>query len=86
MRESLVRSLEFGVRRKKLFAPNYELSAPCLLVIVALCALSLSGCVRVAGTAGYAKINSNGETAVKQTGFDTANLAHGSPAPGSITV
>lgn len=56
-----------------------------LIPLVLLCALSLSGCVRVAGTAGYSKTNSDGETAVKQAGFDTANLVPKNKAPGSIT-
>ncbi len=79
MRKSLVGSWEFGVRRRNRSAPNSGLQTHYLLAIFALCALSLSGCVRVAGTAGYSKINSEGETTVKQAGFDTADYIPGSP-------
>lgn len=81
MRELLVRNLELGVRRKKQGTPNYELSALCLLLM-----LFLSGCVSVAGTAGYAKTNPNGEATVKQAGFDTADYIPSNSAPGKITV
>jgi len=43
-----------------------------------LCLLAgciLSGCVRVAGTAGYARVTSDGDVNAKQVGFDTEKLA-----------
>ncbi len=39
------------------------------LLTLAFCVLWFSGCVRVAGTAGYSKIN-NDEVTTKTTGFD----------------
>lgn len=56
-----------------------------LVLLVAFCALSLNGCVRLTGGAGYSKINADGETTTKKVGFDTADYISGSPAPGSIT-
>jgi apolipoprotein N-acyltransferase len=55
-----------------------------LALIAGLCALS-AGCIRVACTAGYAKVNADGETAVKKASFDTANLGPQDKTRGSIT-
>ena len=55
------------------------------ILIFAFLILILQGCVRVAGTAGYAKVNVGGETTVKQARFDTADYIPGSPPPGNIT-
>ncbi len=57
-----------------------------LTLIVALCALSLSGCVRVVGSAGYTKVNADGETTEKRAGFDTDDLVRKGKAPGSIAI
>ena len=63
---------------KKVFVP--------LALIFAFCALSLSGCVRVAGSAGYRKTGADGETTEKRTSFNTANLVSKDKTQGSITV
>jgi hypothetical protein len=54
-----------------------------LLAIIA--GLVLSGCVRVAGTAGYWHTSQEGESTAKQAGFDTAGLVPGNASPGKIT-
>ncbi|MFA5160457.1 MAG: hypothetical protein WC484_08155 [Candidatus Omnitrophota bacterium] len=54
-------------------------------LLVLVCLLFLSGCVRLAGGAGYWKTGASGETTAKKVGFDTADYVPGSPAPGSIT-
>ncbi|MFA7254743.1 MAG: hypothetical protein WC133_01425 [Candidatus Omnitrophota bacterium] len=74
--QSVVRRTAYGVRRIFLRST---------LVAVLLTVL-LGGCVRVAGTAGYAKINADGETTVKRAGFDTADLVSKNKTPGSITI
>lgn len=56
-----------------------------LILLVALCVLSLVGCVRLTGGAGYTKVNAEGEATTKKVGFDTADYIPGSSAPGSIT-
>ena len=86
MRKSLVRSWEFGVCRRNLSASNSWFRTYYLLTIVVLCALSVSGCVRVAGGAGYYHKDSEGDVKSKKVGFDTADYVPGSPAPGKITV
>ena len=53
--------------------------------VAVLGAVFLCGCVRLAGTAGYAKVNADGETTVKQASFDTSDYIPESPAPGNIT-
>jgi hypothetical protein len=45
-----------------------------------------SGCVRVAGGAGYWHTGKDGQTTAKTAGFDTADYVPGSPSPGKITV
>jgi hypothetical protein len=45
-----------------------------------------SGCVHVAGTAGYWHTNTEGETQAKRAGFGTANLVPKDKDQGSITV
>ncbi|OGX11847.1 MAG: hypothetical protein A2351_01325 [Omnitrophica bacterium RIFOXYB12_FULL_50_7] len=74
--QGFVRRTAYGVRR------IFLLGTP----VAVLLTVFLSGCVRVAGTAGYSKINPDGETTVKQAGFDTANLVPGAQPPGNITV
>lgn len=46
----------------------------------------LSGCVRIAGGAGYWHTDKDGQTTAKTAGFDSADYIPGSPAPGTITV
>lgn len=58
---------------------------PCTLYTV-LCTVLLSGCVRVAGTAGYWKTGADGDATAKRASFDTADFMPGSPPPGDITV
>ncbi len=43
-----------------------------ILCFGAICIFS--GCVRVAGTAGYARATSDGDVTAKQVGFDTQKL------------
>jgi hypothetical protein len=45
-----------------------------------------SGCVRVAGTAGYWHANAEGEAQAKQVGFDTADLVPKGKDLGNISV
>lgn len=45
-----------------------------------------SGCVRVAGTAGYWKAEPDGKTAVKQASFDTNRLVQKDETAGSVAV
>lgn len=45
-----------------------------------------ASCVRVAGTAGYFKINPDGETTVKRAGFDTADYIPGNSTAEKVTV
>ena len=56
------------------------------ILIFAFLIFILQGCVRVAGTAEYAKINADGETTVKRASFDTADHLPGNSTPGKITV
>lgn len=56
-----------------------------LALIIVLCALSLSSCVRLTGVAGYSKVNATGEATSKQVGFDTNKLVPGDKTSGSIT-
>jgi len=57
-----------------------------MALFVVLCAVLMSGCVRLSGGAGYSHTDSEGNVKNKQVGFDTADYVPGSPAPGSITV
>jgi hypothetical protein len=65
---------------------NSGLQPYSLLAIVALCALSAGGCVRVAGTAGYVHAGQDGQLESKRAGFDTDKLVQKEKAPGSITL
>jgi outer membrane lipoprotein-sorting protein len=55
-----------------------------------LCLITLSifasGCVGVAGTAGFWKPEPDGKTAVKQASFDTNRLVQKDEAAGSVAV
>lgn len=73
-----------GIRVFTLCVDRCPLRAVVLLVM--LCALSLTGCVRLTGTAGYSKTGADGETTTKKATFDTADYVPGSPPPGNITV
>ena len=46
----------------------------------------LTGCVRVAGTAGYWHAGQDGDMEAKSAGFDTNSLAQKGKTPGSITL
>ncbi len=59
---------------------------PTLFSGALLCVVLFSGCVRVAGGAGYWHTGQDGQTTAKTAGFDTADYIPGSPAPGKITV
>ena len=74
------------VRRKMSFLPASRFQTHLLLAIFALGLLSLSGCVRVSGGAGYWNTGPNGKLKFKQAGFDTEDYVPGSPPPGDITV
>ena len=63
-----------------------ELNTPNLLLVWDRCALILSGCVRVAGTAGYWHAGQDGPLESKQAGFDTDTLVQKGKTPGSITL
>ena len=54
--------------------------------IAVLGTVFLSGCVRVAGTAGYWHSGQDGQLESKQAGFDTNELVQKGKTPGSITV
>lgn len=57
-----------------------------MILFLLFAACVFSGCVHAGGTAGYWHTNPEGETTVKQAGFDTADIIPGTPAPGKITV
>ena len=57
-----------------------------LILGTVLCAVFLSGCVSMAGTAGYWNTTPEGTTAMKQASFDTNKLVQKDEAPGSVTV
>ncbi len=52
---------------------------------LALMALVLQGCVRVAGGAGYWRTDPEKGTQTKSVGFDTSDLVQNGQTPGSIT-
>lgn len=56
-----------------------------ITIIIALCALSASGCVRLTGGAGYWHTGEEGQPQSKQVGFDTDNIVNPGKAPGKIT-
>jgi hypothetical protein len=59
----------------------------CSFVIFWLSASCIfSGCVRVAGTAGYWHTNEEGGAQTKQVGFDSTNLVSKDKDQGRITV
>ena len=68
MRKASVKSPECAAR-------ILGLRTPCLLAIIA--GLVFSGCVRVAGTAGYWHSDTEGEGKAKQVGFDTTDFVPG---------
>ncbi len=74
--QSPVRRTAYGVRR------IFLLGTP----VAVLCAVLLSSCVRVVGTAGYWHTDQEGETTAKRAGFDTVNLVQTDQGQGSVTV
>ena len=98
MRKFLVRSREFSVRSWKLrveisgagactqrfFTLNSLLRTHGLLVL--FLALAFSGCVRVAGGAGYWRTGPEEDTTAKRASFDTADFTPAAPPPGKIAV
>lgn len=55
-----------------------------IIPILLLC-LAFSGCIRVAGTAGYYKQDSDDlSPKAKQVGFDTQNVVNKFKTPGSV--
>lgn len=73
--QRVVRRTAYGVRRIFLLGT----------LVAVLCTIFLSGCVHVAGTAGYWKAGPEGQLQSKQAGFDTQNLVQKGKTPGSIT-
>ena len=64
-------------RKKTIFAS---------LLLCFLAASFLSGCVRVAGTAGYWKTGQDGDLESQQASFDTDRLVQKGKTPGSVTI